>query len=83
MPLKLVVDHVVGGQPLPAVVARLLPGGASASRGAMLALAASLALAVSVLQALRWTNQWLLQVVTGERLVLRLRSMLFRHSKPR
>jgi len=79
LPLKLIVDNVVGGQPLPGYLDRFVPQAIGRSPTAILGLAAGLALAVALLAAARWTSLWLLQVSTGERLVVRLRSMLFRH----
>ena len=76
MALEPVVDHVVGTPPPPPLLGRIL---GDASRLRLLWVAGGLALTVSVVTTLRRTGQWLLQVYTGERLVLRLRALMFRH----
>jgi ATP-binding cassette, subfamily B, bacterial len=78
IPLKIIVDNVVGGQPLPELVARLV-GGGSASWYAVLLLAIGLMLAVTLLDKLRGAFGWVLNVRTGESLALRFRTRLFDH----
>jgi len=78
LPLKIAVDSVLGGQPLPAALRPLVPGGAP-SAPAALAVAAGLALAVAVLVQLQGLASWVLETYTGEQLVLRFRARLFAH----
>lgn len=78
LPLKIVVDSVLGGQPLPAPLQRFVPGGA-ASGSAALTVAAGLAVTVGVLVHLQGLVSWILETATGERLVLRFRARLFAH----
>jgi ATP-binding cassette subfamily B protein len=80
LPLKLVVDHVLGSQPLPALIGRWLPPAVSASPRLMLFAAAALLVVVSLLSHLEGFASWVLQSYTGERLVLRSRSRLFQHA---
>jgi ATP-binding cassette subfamily B protein len=79
LPLKIVVDGVVGAHPLPGFVERFLPPGMS--RPGLLLLAASLVIAIALLQKLIGLGNWVLQTFVGERMVLDFRSELFRHSQ--
>lgn len=81
LPLKLVVDNILGSHPLPPLLAWLLPAGAHVSARAMLIFAASLLVAVSLLQQLEGFASWVLQSYTGELLVLRSRARLFQHAQ--
>ncbi|HKU38882.1 MAG TPA: ABC transporter ATP-binding protein [Polyangiales bacterium] len=78
LPIKLVVDSVLGGEALPPLLAWLLP---SDSPRALLLSAAGLLVLVSLLQQLEGFASWLLQSYTGERLVLQARSRLFHHAQ--
>ncbi len=78
LPVKLVVDHVLGSQPLPPLLAAWMPQGLEGSPQAMLIVAAGLLVTVSVLQHLEGFASWILQSYTGELLVLRSRARLFR-----
>ena len=78
LPLKIVVDNVVGQRPLPHWLAGIAPSG---SPGIMLATAASLLLGVGLLMQAQSLASWLLQTWTGEKLVLDFRSRLFWHSQ--
>jgi ATP-binding cassette subfamily B protein len=79
LPLKIVVDNVIGNLPLPHVLQRLLPAWAAASKDAHLFLAVGLMLTFSLLMNLQGFAAWLLQTYTGEKLVLDFRSQLFWH----
>jgi ATP-binding cassette, subfamily B, bacterial len=81
LPLKLVVDNVLGDQPLPTLIGGLLPAAALDSSHALLLLAAGLLVAVSLLQQLEGFASWVLQSYTGELLVLRSRARLFQHAQ--
>jgi ATP-binding cassette, subfamily B, bacterial len=78
LPLKIVVDSVIGSQPLPHFVHALLPARASHS-AAVLALSAGLLLTVTLLRYGQTLASWMLQTYTGERLLLDFRARLFRH----
>jgi ATP-binding cassette, subfamily B, bacterial len=79
LPLKIAVDSVVGSHPLPGFLAALLPAAALSSDFAMLALAAGLLVAITVLSQLQQLASSLLRTYTGELLVLDFRTQLFRH----
>ncbi len=78
-PLKIAVDNVVGQQPLPPVLANLLPHSVHPGKPATLLLAVGLLLVLSLLMNLQSFATWLLQTYTGEKLVLDLRTQLFWH----
>ena len=79
VPLQIVVDCVIGAHPAPSYLRGLLPARLVASPAALLATAACLLVAVTLLQQLEGFASWLLQLHTGEKLVLDFRSRLFRH----
>jgi ABC-type multidrug transport system fused ATPase/permease subunit len=78
-PLKVVVDNVLVGHPLPAWAAHLVAplGGSSAIGLLALVLAAGLVLQVLAQVVSMWHTQ--IQVDTGQRMVYDLRATLFRH----
>jgi ATP-binding cassette subfamily B protein len=79
LPLKMIVDNVIGNRPLPHFVVSILPAAMTGSRSAHLLLAIGLLLLLSVLMNLHAFAAWLLQTYTGEKLVLDFRSQLFWH----
>jgi len=78
-PLKLAVDSVIGANPLPPLVAAVLPASARDSGTAVLLFAAGLLVAVTLLVYLQAVASSILQTYTGEKLVLEFRARLFRH----
>lgn len=78
VPLKIVVDNVVGAQPLPDFLARFLPKEVVASTPALLIVAVSLLVAITLLTNLQDLSSTLLKTYTGEKLVLDFRGKLFR-----
>ena len=81
LPLKIAVDSALGSRPLPGFLDALLPDAAARSYGAVLVLAVGLAVAVAVLSGLLELVRSVLSVYTGERLILGLRTRLFRHAQ--
>ena len=79
VPIKIIVDNVVGGEQLPDYLSIFLPQWISQSKGNLLLVAVGLIFATPILFSIQWTASWLLQTYTGEKLVLLLRSRLFRH----
>src|SRR5262245_23463214 len=79
VPLKIVVDSVVGSAPLPGLLAILLPRQLAGTPGAALVAAVALVLVVALANQLQGVASWLLQTYTGELLLLRFRSQLFAH----
>jgi ATP-binding cassette subfamily B protein len=76
VPLKIVIDSVLGSAPVPAVLVPVLPTG---SPTALLVAAALMLVAVALLTQLQDLAASVVRVLTGERLVLNLRTRLFRH----
>ncbi|PYP60474.1 MAG: hypothetical protein DMD44_02220 [Gemmatimonadetes bacterium] len=76
VPLKIVVDSVLGTRPLPPLLQALVPASVGASASATLALAIGLLLAVTALGQLQSLASTLLRTYIGERLVLDFRSLL-------
>ena len=74
VPLKIVVDSVLGTRPLPPLLRALAPAGASAA--ATLTVAIGLLLAVTALGQLQSLATTLVRTYIGERLVLDFRSLL-------
>ena len=78
MPLKIAVDSLVG-HPLPGHLGTMLPEFATSSFTAVLVLAASLLIAVSLFNYLRYLASSVLSAYAGERLVMGFRAQLFGH----
>jgi ATP-binding cassette subfamily B protein len=81
VPLKIVVDSVLGTRPLPPLLAALLPAGMQTSPGGLLAAAVGLLLAVAVLTQLQSLANKFMQAFVGERLVLGFRTQLVRQAQ--
>jgi ATP-binding cassette, subfamily B, bacterial len=81
LPLKIVVDSVIGPHPPPRAVAAVLPAALTRTPGALLAVAAGMVVAVALGSRLQDLAVSLLRSYTGEKLVLSFRSELFRHAQ--
>ena len=81
VPLKIVVDSVLGSRPLPGFLRVVLPATATGSPNALLAVAIGLLLAVAVLGRLQALANKFMQTYVGERLVLGLRAQLVDHAQ--
>src|SRR5437773_1477623 len=81
VPLKIVVDSVLGTRPLPPAVRALLPETMAGSPGALLAAAVGLLLAVAALAQLQALANKFMQAYVGERLVLGFRTQLVRQAQ--
>jgi ATP-binding cassette subfamily B protein len=79
LPLKIVVDSVLGPHALSEPLGSWLPAAVTASSSRLLVFAALLLIIITLLMYLQGLGSWLLQTYTGEKLVLRLRARLFRH----
>ncbi len=77
LPLKIVVDSVLGPYPLPGVLSRLVPAGGSSAL--VLLLAAALVVAVAVIHQAQSLGVLVWSTYVGEQMVLRFRAELFRH----
>ncbi|MFA5529571.1 MAG: ABC transporter ATP-binding protein [Thiohalomonadaceae bacterium] len=78
LPVKLIVDNVLGDQPLPAYIAWAVPGGAGGEPA--LALAIVLSLGIALLGIVHTAADWLLREYVAERMVVDFRGKLFLHS---
>jgi ATP-binding cassette subfamily B protein len=81
LPLKIIVDSVVGSRPVPGLLGRALPDSVSGSAGALLVFAVALLVAVALLANMQALAGSLLRAWVGERLVLAFRGDLFRHAQ--
>ncbi len=79
LPLKVVVDSVLGQAPLPGFLDALLPQWATRSSLRLLGMAAALQVLIVLLAQLHEMADYVLRTRTGEGLTLSFRSRLFRH----
>lgn len=79
VPIKVVVDNVLGDQPLPPWLGVLVPQSLVESANGLLFFAMAMFVFIALLQQLRALAYSVLQVYTGEHLTLRFRSKLFHH----
>lgn len=79
--LKLVVDNVLGSEPLPRFLVPVLPDSWQASSTAILVFAVCLLVAVAALTQLQSLGASYLRTYTGEKLSLSFRSHLFWHGQ--
>src|SRR5438477_6485131 len=78
LPMKIIVDSVLGSHPLPRLVDTLLPP-ALHSKNALLALMVAFLLGIALVSQLKELGVSLLRTYTGEKLVLGFRTRLFCH----
>src|SRR5438067_683634 len=81
VPLKIVVDSVLGSRPLPAWLAAALPAAATRSPATLLAVAIGLLIAVAALAQVQGLANKFMQAYVGERLVLGFRTRLVQHAQ--
>src|SRR5216117_3177640 len=81
VPLKIVVDSVLGSRPLPAWLAAALPAAATRSPATLLAVAIGLLLGVAALTQLQALANKFMQAYVGERVVLAFRTQLVQHAQ--
>ncbi len=79
MPLKMAVDNVIGGRPLPAVVDTLLPAAIGRSDRGLLVFTVLLLAGVMLVNQVREFTSSLLTAYTGERMLRDFRAKLFYH----
>ncbi len=79
LPLKIVIDNLIGSRPLSPLVAALVPQGIENSPGLLLGFAVGLLIAVAILTYVQGSGTWLLQTYAGEGMVLDFRARLFGH----
>jgi ATP-binding cassette, subfamily B, bacterial len=81
LPLKIVVDSVLGDKPLPGFMQPMVPEIVTGSKAMILILAVALVMIVALLSQLRGICSLILQTYTGENLVKDFRTRLFRHAQ--
>src|SRR6266566_872995 len=79
VPLRIVVDSVLGGRPVPALLRAVLPAAAIATPAAVLVTALGLLVLVAALNQAQQLAGTLLRTWVGERLVLNIRSRIVDH----
>lgn len=79
LPLKVVIDSVLGGKPVPETIAWLFPDSALASTGALLTACAIIIVAAALLVQIQALISWVYKTWVGEQLVLAFRARLFDH----
>ncbi|HSH83062.1 MAG TPA: ABC transporter transmembrane domain-containing protein, partial [Herpetosiphonaceae bacterium] len=79
LPLKIVVDSVVGSHPVPDFLEALLRAAPTARDTALLAVVAALLVSIALIAQLRRLAALLLSTYTGHKLVLSFRVRLFHH----
>ena len=79
LPLKIVVDSVLGSHPLPYFLDPIVPTWIAASSGATLWFAAALVVVIALLSRVLGLGSWILGEYIGEKIVLEFRSKLFEH----
>ena len=82
LPMKIIVDSVLGSHPLPRFVDVVLPP-AMHSKNALLALMVAFLLGIALVSQLKELGVSLLRTYTGEKLVLGFRTRLFCASRSR
>jgi ATP-binding cassette, subfamily B, bacterial len=81
LPLKIVVDSVLGDKPLPGFMQSVVPGFMTDSKGMILILTVVLVMIVALISQLRGISSLILETYTGEKLVMDFRARLFRHAQ--
>ena len=81
LPLKIIVDNVVGSRPVPGWLGRFVPGSFTDSAGTLLVVAVVLLVFIALVANLQALVSSLLRAWVGERLVLNFRGDLFRHAQ--
>jgi ATP-binding cassette subfamily B protein len=79
VPLKIAVDSIAGGAPLPTAYTALLPGAVLQSTALVIAVTAALLVLFGLLEQVQAFGVWLASTYVGERLILEFRAKLFRH----
>ena len=81
VPLKIAVDNVLGGEPLPPYLDAVLPDQVTGSEIGLLAATAILQVLVVVLAQLQQMGSYVLRVRTGERMTQSVRERMFGHAQ--
>ena len=79
IPLKIAIDNVIGAKPIPGYLYAIIPDFFRSSKLGLLGLAAALQVVIIALIQFQSFTNYALQTVTGEKLTLSFRTLLFRH----
>ena len=79
LPLKIVLDNVLGSHPLPLFLEPLVPSWIAASPSVTLWFAVALVVMIALLGLMLSLGTWVLQEYLGEKITLEFRSNLFEH----
>jgi ATP-binding cassette subfamily B protein len=79
LPLKIVIDNLIGSRPLAPLVSTIVPESFHHSPPHLLGFAVGMVIAVAVLTYIQGSGTWLLQTYAGEGMVLDFRARLFAH----
>ena len=79
LPLKIVLDSVLGSHPIPSFLQPLVPDWLAGSQSATLWFAVALVVVIAFVALLLQLGTWLLREYLGERITLEFRSKLFQH----
>ena len=79
VPLKIVVDNVLGSEPIPGWLGWLVPSSVASDSLRLLVYAVALLVAVALLQYLRILIVWLMSAYAGNKLLVSFRAKLFDH----
>ena len=77
LPLRIVVDYVIGSEPLPVFISSLVPPSAQNSGALLIAAAAALLVGLTLLNQTMMLGLRLMQTHTGESMLLDFRALLF------
>jgi ATP-binding cassette subfamily B protein len=77
--MKIILDSVIGSQPLPGFLVYFLPDNFSMSNSAFLWVALGILVLITILSLLVNQSSWLLREYTGENITRDVRSRLFQH----
>jgi ATP-binding cassette subfamily B protein len=77
--IKIAIDNVIGGKPLPHFVSAAIPAVFLRPSSHLLIFAIALQISVALLIQLHWCSNYLLKIQSGERMLLNFRARLFGH----
>ncbi|WP_375512134.1 ABC transporter ATP-binding protein [uncultured Nostoc sp.] len=81
LPLKIVVDNVIGSQPLPSFLDALIPATLTRTKTTLLVFAVSFVVLIAILRPLLGMASSLLRTYTSEKMVLEFRARLLHHAQ--
>lgn len=79
VPMKIVVDNVLGSQPAPGFLSAVLPAEWVSDQNGLFVVALVMMLLLTILNYAQGQGLWLLSELVGEKMVLGLRSRMFEH----